>query len=150
MHWNYQTFNDINGNDLYEMLKLRVDVFIVEQNCSYSELDDYDQDSIHISCRDESGIIAYARLLPAGVKYDEASIGRVIIRADKRGTGLAHKLMENCKEYMIENWAPHKIRLQAQCHLEKFYGAHGFDAISEPYMDDQIPHIDMILQLKGQ
>ena len=150
MRWNYQRFDEINGIDLYEMLKLRVDVFIVEQNCSYSELDNYDLDSIHISCRDESGLIAYARLLPAGVKYDEPSIGRVIIRADKRGTGLAHKLMENCKRYMMGNWTPDKIRLQAQSHLEKFYNAHGFETISEPYVDDHIPHVDMILTIKSQ
>lgn len=146
MHWDYQSFDEINGIDLYELLKLRVDVFIVEQNCSYSELDNYDQEAIHVSCRDESGLIAYARLLPKRVKYNEPSIGRVIIRADKRGTGLAHILMENCKKHMKEIWAPDEIRLQAQSHLENFYSTHGFKTISEPYVDDQIPHVDMILR----
>ena len=146
MYWKYQKFEQINGMDLYEIVKLRINVFIVEQKCPYPELDDLDFKAIHICCKDETGLVAYARLLPEGVKYEEPSIGRVIVRQDRRGMGLAHILMEQCINQVDELWGVSKIRLQAQVHLEEFYGTHGFKAISSPYEEDGIPHVDMILQ----
>ena len=96
------------------MLKLRVDVFIVEQNCPYHEVDGHDYDAIHIFCSDEEGLAAYARLLPAGVKYMEPSIGRVIVRKNKRGKGLHIFLWNEVLTFMKKQWIPEKIRLQAQ------------------------------------
>jgi ElaA protein len=145
MKWTNHKFEELSGREVYEMLKLRVDVFIVEQNCAYHEVDGYDYDSIHIFCLDEVGVAAYARLLPTGVKYPEPSIGRVIVRPDKRGTGLAHELMRRSVNYITTEWQPEKIRLQAQHHLADFYGKHQFKAVSDPYSDGGIPHIDMIL-----
>ncbi|WP_342514245.1 GNAT family N-acetyltransferase [Sporosarcina sp. FSL K6-1522] len=145
MEWMYREFEQLTGREVYEMLRLRIDVFVVEQNCAYHEVDGYDYDSIHVFCTDAKGLAAYARLLPAGVKYEEASIGRVIVRPDKRGTGLAHTLMEQSVRYINTQWQPAKIRLQAQSHLARFYGKHGFEIVSDPYEDDGIPHVDMIL-----
>ncbi|MEK5068286.1 GNAT family N-acetyltransferase [Sporosarcina sp. FSL K6-1508] len=145
MKWTYQEFGELSGHEVYEILKLRVDVFIVEQNCAYHEVDGHDYNAIHICCTDDEGLAAYARLIPGGVKYIEPSIGRVIIREDRRGTGLAHMLMERSVDFMKSHWKPEKIRLQAQHHLVGFYGKHGFEAVSEPYADDGIPHVDMIL-----
>lgn len=143
MNWSYQNFEELSGRELYEILKLRVDVFIVEQECPYHEIDGNDYEAIHVSYTDEKGKAAYTRLLPAGVKYVEPSIGRVIVRKDLRGTGLANKLMEYAIHYVLTEWRPEKIRLQAQTHLVTFYGRHGFKAISEPYLEDTIPHVDM-------
>lgn len=146
MEWLYQRFEEINGRELYEILQLRVNVFIVEQDCPYPEIDDNDFEAIHITCRDEQGIAAYSRLLPGGVKYETPSIGRVIVREDQRGTGLGHVLMEHAIREVLKQWEPSEIFLQAQTHLESFYKQHGFKAISGPYNDDGIPHIDMIYQ----
>jgi ElaA protein len=150
MQWTNHKFEELSGHEVYEMLKLRVDVFIVEQNCAYHEVDGYDYDAIHLFCTDKEGLAAYARLLPAGVKYLEPSIGRVIIRENSRGTGLAHNLMERSVDYMKTHWKPTRIRLQAQHQLVRFYGKHGFKAISEPYADGGIPHVDMILTIEDK
>lgn len=144
MDWSYQKFDELSGYDLYELLRLRVDVFIVEQECPYHEIDGHDYEAIHVSWRDDKGIAAYARLLPGGVKYEEPSIGRVIVRKDLRGTGLADKLMSSATHYVLTEWQPKKIRLQAQTHLAAFYGRHGFEVISASYLEDGIPHVDMI------
>ena len=143
MGWSCEKFDALSGRKLYEILKLRVDVFVVEQDCPYHELDGNDYEAIHVSYTDEKGIAAYTRLLPEGVKYAEPSIGRVIVRTDLRGAGLANKLMEYAMDYVLTKWQPEKIRLQAQTHLAKFYEKHGFQVISEPYTEDQIPHVDM-------
>ena len=143
MSWTYKEFSELTGYEVYEILKLRVAVFVVEQECPYYEVDGNDYDAVHVSYMDEKGIAAYTRLLPEGVKYEEPSIGRVIVRQDLRGTGLANKLMEHAVHYIVEEWQPEKIRLQAQTHLANFYGKHGFKAISEPYLEDGIPHVDM-------
>ncbi|MBB4826895.1 ElaA protein [Sporosarcina luteola] len=144
MEWNFQKLSQMDGSEVYDMLRLRVDVFVVEQCCAYSELDGLDGEAIHVIGKDADGIAAYARLLPPGVKYEDPSIGRVIVRAGRRGTGLGHALMDKAIERLVEEWAPERIRLQAQYHLEKFYRGHGFTAISDPYNEDGIPHIDMI------
>lgn len=143
MNWTYKQFSELTGYEVYEILKLRVAVFVVEQECPYHEIDGHDYDSTHVSYIDTKGIAAYTRLLPKGVKYDEPSIGRVIVREDLRGTGLANRLMEHAMHYIIEEWSPEKIRLQAQTHLVDFYGRHGFEVISNPYLEDGIPHVDM-------
>lgn len=143
MSWSYKAFSELSGYEVYEILKLRVAVFVVEQECPYHEVDGNDYDAIHVSCLDEKGIAAYARLLPEGVKYGEPSIGRVIVRQDLRGTGLANTLMEQAVRYITAEWNPDKIRLQAQTRLADFYGRHGFEVISESYLEDGIPHVDM-------
>lgn len=150
MEWLYQRFEEISGRELYEMLKIRVNVFIVEQDCPYPEIDGNDFEAIHITCRDEQGIAAYSRLLPSGVKYETPSIGRVIVREDQRGTGLGHILMERAVREVFKQWETNEVFLQAQTHLEGFYKQHRFKAISEPYDDDGIPHIDMIYQECGK
>ena len=147
MKWAYHRFEKLSGREVYEMLKLRVEVFVVEQNCAYPEIDGYDYDSIHAFCTVDEELVAYARLLPAGVKYEEPSIGRVIVRQSQRGAGVAHSLMEGSIAYIQQQWQSDKIRLQAQTHLARFYGRHGFEIISEPYDDDGIPHVDMMLPM---
>ncbi|MDN4606357.1 GNAT family N-acetyltransferase [Sporosarcina highlanderae] len=144
LEWTTSEFYQLGGIDVYEMLALRVAVFVVEQNCPYQEVDGHDETALHVFGKDEKGIAAYARLLPAGEKYDCPSIGRVIIRSDYRGKGVGHDLIEKCVSLIDEKWKPKQIKLQAQAHLESFYATHGFKAESEPYDEDGIPHIDMI------
>ncbi|WP_419798536.1 MAG: GNAT family N-acetyltransferase [Terasakiella sp.] len=146
INWFCLAFGDLNTDQLYEIMQLRVNVFIVEQNCPYPDLDGYDtQNGVqHIIGYQDGKIIAYARLLPAGVKYDYPSIGRVITHADYRKDGLGHRLMKTALNQCQILWPKHKIFIQAQQHLEGFYLKHGFQTCSETYLEDNIPHIDMI------
>ena len=133
MNWSYKSFTELSGSEVYEILKLRADIFVVEQNCPFPEIDGHDYESLHVCCMSGVELLAYARLLPAGVKYEEPSIGRVVIRPDKRGMGLAHTLMEYSVQTVRENWNHDKIHLQAQSHLAKFYTKHGFEIMSVVY-----------------
>lgn len=143
MSWKTYHFNDFSVGKLYEILKLRVNVFVVEQQCPYPELDDLDQNSVHIEYTENGKTLAYARLVPAGVKYDIPSIGRVIVHPDARGRGLAKQLMEHCVDYILSKWQAEEIQLQGQVYLQEFYQSFGFQPISEAYDEDGIPHVDM-------
>lgn len=141
--WQVYTFSMLNTKLLYDILKLRVNVFVVEQNCVYPELDGYDEESDHIFFEENGNIICYARILPPGVKYDDVSIGRVIVSPDYRNQGLGYKLMDQCLAHVDKKWSNVPIQLQAQAHLQKFYESFNFKAISDVYDEDGIPHVDM-------
>jgi ElaA protein len=143
LNWKTYHFNDLSVGKLYEILKLRVNVFVVEQECPYPELDDLDQQSVHIECEEDGKTLAYARLVPAGAKYDIPSIGRVIVHPEARGRGLAKELMAHCMDYILSVWQAKEIQLQGQVYLQEFYQSLGFQPISEAYDEDGIPHVDM-------
>lgn len=145
MDWKTYRFDDFTARELYSVLKLRVDVFVVEQNCPYPELDNLDQQSIHLLYIENGEVLAYARLVPAGAKYELPSIGRVIVREDARGRGLAKQLLERSIDYIVGEWQPEAIQLQGQVYLQEFYQSFGFQAISDSYDEDGIPHVDMKL-----
>lgn len=145
MNWTTYRFDELTARKLYEILKLRVDVFIVEQNCPYPELDGLDQESIHLAYTENERILAYARLVPAGVKYGQPSIGRVIVHPDARSRGLAKELLTRSIDYIFSEWEPQEIQLQGQVYLQKFYESFGFVAVSDAYDEDGIPHVDMKL-----
>jgi len=142
--WNIQTFDELTVEQLYTYLQLRVNVFIVEQNCPYPELDGYDADAIHLAFIENEKLMAYARILPQGVKYNRISIGRVIVEKDARGRGLAKELMKESLGFIQKKWPQQEVQLQAQSHLRNFYGAFGFESISDEYDEDGIPHVDMV------
>lgn len=142
--WKQQGFNELSIHELYSYLQLRVNVFIVEQNCPYPELDGYDEKSYHLAFVENNEPLAYARILPSGLKYARISIGRVIVKKEARGKGLAKELMNECLQFIEEKWPNQEIQLQAQAHLAHFYGSFGFKAISEEYLEDNIPHVDMV------
>lgn len=146
MTWKVHKFDELTAAELYEMLKLRVDVFVVEQNCPYPELDGLDQQSIHLSYKENGEILAYARLVPAEIKYGVPSIGRVIVSPKARGRGLARKLMRRCLDFIFTEWQPEAVQLQGQVYLKEFYRSFGFEPISEEYDEDGIPHLDMRLE----
>lgn len=145
MAWHTYTFEELSGAELYEIIKLRVDVFIVEQKCPYPELDNLDQRCLHLVYRESGKVLAYARLVPAGLKYDIPSIGRVIVQPDARGRGLAKLLVAKCIGVIHSEWGTQEIQLQGQVYLQNFYQSFGFQPISEIYDEDGIPHVDMKL-----
>lgn len=145
MEWNLKAFNELNTVEMYTILQERTAVFVVEQNCPYLEVDGKDIESYHLFARLDGEIAAYARILPAGVSYKEASIGRVLVKKAYRGQGLAHDLLKKAIMFIQDDLNETAIKIQAQSHLEKFYASFGFKSISSSYLEDNIPHIDMLL-----
>lgn len=148
LQWNCRAFHQINTSELYDLLKLRIDVFVVEQNCPYPELDDKDQDkqTHHITAYADNTIIAYARLLPPGLSYQETSIGRFVVHEDHRRQGIGSLLLETCLTQISNIWPNQAIRISAQEYLQSFYERAGFSKVSDIYLEDGIPHIEMLKQ----
>lgn len=147
MQWHCKRFDQLSLNELYELLKLRCDVFVVEQNCPYPELDDKDRhpETHHLFATKDGTIVAYARLLACGVSYaNHTSIGRVVIHQANRQEKLGHVLIDKAIEENTMLWPDSPIKIGAQAHLEGFYTSHGFTKASEIYLEDGIEHIDMI------
>lgn len=142
--WKINAFDELTVQQLYTYLQLRVNVFVVEQKCPYPELDGYDEKAYHLAYLENEKLLAYARILPPGVKYDRISIGRVIVSEEVRGRGFAKELMKESLVFIQKNWPNQEVQLQAQTHLRSFYGSFGFDPISEDYDEDGIPHVDMV------
>ncbi|PKR77053.1 GNAT family N-acetyltransferase [Halalkalibacillus sediminis] len=148
MRWTSKKFDALSINELYEIMKLRVDVFVVEQDCPYPELDDYDQEAIHLYAVDDEKIVSYSRIIAPSVKYNQASIGRVITLPPYRRDGLGTELINRSIEIAREEWPENDyIKIQAQAHLQRFYENCGFVVMSEEYLEDNIPHIDMIANI---
>tara|TARA_B110000902_G_C13958309_1_gene456426 strand:- start:70 stop:525 length:456 start_codon:yes stop_codon:yes gene_type:complete len=147
MNWQLKKFNQLTTNELYDALKLRIDVFVVEQTCFYPDLDDLDRhhQTLHLYCYQGDKMAAYLRILAQGQSYDNyPSIGRVIIAPHARGFGLGHKLMEEAILACSQYFPSQAIKISAQEHLEKYYNKHGFIRVSDVYLEDDIPHIAMI------
>jgi len=144
IHWQILPYQSVEKEQLYNCLRLRSDVFVVEQGCMYADLDGKDQDSWHVFGTYEGALIAYARLLPAGVSYTEVSIGRVVTHASYRKHRLGTALMQQCMEWIILNWPNTAIKISAQHHLLAFYSTFGFEPVGEVYDDAGIPHIAML------
>lgn len=141
--WTCKPFQQLSAADLYAILRLRAEVFVVEQNCPYQDLDNNDQQALHLGGFDGEELACYVRLLPPGLKYTGASIGRVVTAMTVRGTGIGRELMREALRNCEQRWPGVEITISAQHHLEKFYASLGFGTVSEPYMEDDIPHIEM-------
>lgn len=153
--WKRVVFADLNPHQLYELLQLRTDVFVMEQNCAFQDMDGFDHQAVHLlgtavpaSTIEGQGapLIAYARLFPAGVKFAEASIGRVITRGTVRGTGLGHVLIHEAMASVAALWGVQPIRIGAQSRLTAYYRQHGFVEVGPAYLEDNIDHQDMVWQ----
>ncbi len=138
-------FKDLTNSDLYELLKLRSAVFVVEQDCVFPDMDDCDQKAMHVLLKVADELVAYARLLPAGLKYDGVSIGRVVTAASVRRDGYGKVLMQESIKHCQRLWPESTIKISAQQYLEDFYKGFGFTTESEPYFEDGILHIEMHL-----
>lgn len=147
--WLTKSFNELTTDQLYDALKLRIDVFVVEQTCYYPDLDGLDKNpnTLHLLGYQDNELVAYLRILPKGLSYDNyASIGRVAISESARGTGLGHELMQQALAIYHHHWPQVPLKISAQEHLEKYYQQHGFICVSEMYLEDNIPHIAMEYQ----
>lgn len=139
-------FDELTVDELYDILKLRVDVFVVEQNCPYPEIDGKDRSGFHVILREEGKIVAYLRALEPGVSFEEASLGRVITAPEKRRTGIGSILLQEGIRVVRENMDAPGIRIEAQVYARKFYELQGFVQTSEEFLEDGIPHIEMYLE----
>jgi ElaA protein len=142
--WQFKSYEALTLTELYAMLQLRTEVFVVEQNCVFQDMDGADDQAMHLLGLQDDKLLAYARCFNAGIKFKEASIGRVITHASLRGTGAGHALMRQALGSMQMVWGVQPIRIGAQARLEKFYEQHGFKAASAPYIEDGIAHIEML------
>lgn len=144
LKWKIKPFEALNVNELYDLLKLRSEIFVVEQNCVYLDLDGKDKKALHLMGEYEGKIVAYSRLFDAGISFDNASIGRVVVDANYRDKKWGHELMEVAIAEIKSNFGKDKITIGAQLYLKKFYESHGFVQTSEMYLEDDIEHIEMI------
>jgi ElaA protein len=146
--WQWQTFSQFSGQDLYLVLAARQQVFLLEQRCLYPDMDGLDQDAHHLlgwrTINDKRQIVAYLRCLAPGAKYAEMSLGRVLTTANNRGAGIGRELLVEGIAQAERQHPGHRIRIGAQLYLERFYTDLGFQSVSDPYDDDGIMHIDML------
>ncbi len=166
IEWSYQSLESMSVLEFFEILKLRIDVFVVEQNCAYAELDNDDKavGTLHVQGRLKSSgqLVACARIITDQVNVEEAAtgsvtkesvikenvikIGRVAVIADLRGQGVARELMSQVLAYIGSEFEKPEVQLSAQTYIESFYQTLGFRSVSGEYLEDGIPHVDMVLQ----
>lgn len=137
-------FEELNTTELYEILKLRQSVFVVEQNCPYNDIDEYDPLSVHMIMLEGDELIAYARVLEKNTRYNEVSIGRFLVKKDYRKEGYGDKLFTRAIDYIEDDMKEDTIRIQAQTYMKDYYEKKGFKAISDAYLEDGVEHVDML------
>lgn len=144
LRWQWFKFHEFTPSLLYQVLKLRQDVFVVEQNCPYPELDDKDQDSLHLVGFDQEEIAATTRVVPPGISYPELSLGRVVVSPKYRGKGLGHILLTETLNGILQHYGTVAVKISAQTHLQSYYQAAGFHTVGEAYLEDGFPHVAMV------
>lgn len=142
--WRFVPFGELTTHELYAILRLRSEVFVVEQSCVFQDMDDADQDALHLIGTAGAQLGAYARCILPGVKFAEASIGRVITSSHLRGGGAGHLLVQEAIVSIEKHWGRQPIRIGAQARLENFYRQHGFVDAGIHYIEDGIAHIEML------
>ncbi len=149
LQWQCCPFSELSALQLYAILQARSDVFVVEQNCAYLDIDGKDQACLHlIAWTEKQEVAAYLRIVPPGVKFHEASLGRVLTTQVGRGAGIGKQLLQRGIAECQKAHTGIPIRIAAQQYLEKFYQSFGFVTVSEAYLEDDIPHIDMLLAVR--
>lgn len=143
--WRYRPWAEVTRDELYELLITRARVFVVEQTCPYLDADGYDREAWHLwTAAPDGAVLACLRVLPAGAKYAEPSLGRIVTAPEARGTGLGRALVAEGLRRLAGSCGDVPVRIGAQKYLEKFYGDFGFRRASEDYVEDGIPHLEMI------
>lgn len=145
IEWKIKPFKALTVDELYDLLKLRSEIFVVEQNCVYLDVDGKDKKALHLIGEYEGKTVAYARLFDAGISFDYASIGRVVVDGNYRDRKWGHDLMREAIAGIKSNFDKDQITIGAQLYLKKFYESHGFVQTSEMYLEDDIEHIEMTL-----
>lgn len=146
MEWKLKSFDDLTNREIYQIIKLRVDVFVVEQDCPYSDLDDKDLDpnALHLFAIDQDKVACYLRILPPSCSQPNMpSLGRVVTDQAYRGTGVGHDMMTRATQVLDDLWPRLICHISAQFHLQGYYNRHGFITVGEGYLEDGIPHIGM-------
>ena len=141
-------YQDLSLDEGHDIFALRSEIFVVEQNCVYQDIDGKDENAVHIIGKKEKEIVAYARIFVRGESYsDFTSIGRVLVKKKSRGKSLGHQLIAFCIKFLETNNPKCSIKISAQTHLENFYYKHGFRKQGESYLEDGIPHIEMLKEV---
>jgi ElaA protein len=146
MTTHFLPFSDLTTQQVYDMLQLRSEVFVVEQDCVYQDIDGHDDKAYHVMFYDKDLLVAYTRILPPGSYFDELSIGRVIVKQSHRRQQLGVQLMQSSMDFALELFPETPIKISAQQYLINFYESLGFVILGEGYLEDGIPHIGMILE----
>jgi len=147
MEFHLKTFNELSIDEFHDILQLRINVFVVEQDCPYAEIDTKDKKALHFFAYAEDipeKVIAYTRIFKPGDYYEEAAIGRVVVHADHRQKKFGYELIKKSIEVIKDQFKTSTIKIGAQTYLEKFYGSFGFKQVGDKYIEDGIPHIHMI------
>ena len=139
-----KTFEELTKTELYDLLQLRNEVFVVEQDCVYQDVDGKDERALHILGMEEGKLVAYARCFERGDYFDEASIGRVLVRENYRKLGYGHEITKAAIQSIKTKYKADKIKISAQTYLVIFYESHGFKTVGDRYLEDGIPHIAMV------
>lgn len=143
--WHYKLFDELTAKELYQIIQLRNEVFVIEQNCIYQDADGKDLKCGHLWATINDEVVAYSRIVPKGISYDnEPSIGRVVSSDKVRGMGLGKQLIEYSIQTIENRLFTSSIRISAQFYLKAFYESFGFEQVSEEYLEDDIPHIEML------
>ena len=146
LDWQIKHYRDLTLNEFHDLIALRLEAFVVEQNCAYLDLDGKDKKCYHLICRNGLGnVVATSRILPPGLSYDDTAIGRVVIDEELRGQGIGHDMMERCIDFCKKEFGNTPILISAQKHLENYYGKHEFKSTGNEYLEDGIPHVEMKL-----
>ena len=144
--WSIKNFDELNKTELYDLLKLRSEVFIVEQNCVYQDIDDKDIKGTHFFTHDGSGLIAYLRVMELGVFYpNHISIGRVVVKQTHRNKKFGNEILVKAIDFCRKKFPKTPIKISAQTHLKAFYNQFGFEFKGEAYLEDGVPHCAMYL-----
>ena len=144
MIFNIKRFNELSTHELYVILQLRSEVFVVEQDCVYQDLDNKDQDAFHVLGVLDNEIVAYARIFKPGDYFLESSIGRIVVKKEFRKFQYGYQLVQNSIQFIENNLQQNTILISAQSYLTKFYNSLGFIRVGEEYLEDGIPHIKML------
>lgn len=141
--WRLARFDELSPREIHDIFRARLEVFVVEQNCVFQDLDGLDPECWHLTGA-EGQLVAYCRLVPPGTKFAEPSIGRVLTTGSARRSGAGRELMRRAVDHATRLWPGRALRIGAQKYLEHFYGEFGFVTASEPYDEDGIPHVEML------
>ncbi|MFC7347659.1 GNAT family N-acetyltransferase [Chryseobacterium zhengzhouense] len=141
--WKIKSFDELTVPEFHEIIKARIDVFVVEQNCPYHDLDGYDEKAIHLWAEQDNVVLAYCRIFDKGIKYSETSIGRVLTSEKGRGKNLGKQLIQYAVETIENRFKTSEVRISAQDYLLKFYSYFGFEDTGKKYLEDNIPHTEM-------
>ena len=144
LNYYFRSYNELTKRELFDIYFLRQEVFIVEQNCVYQDIDQKDHYSYHLMAYDEEILVAYLRIVHPGISYDEPSIGRVLTKIGYRGRGISKNIIQSAIQKVRDVYKHSNIRISAQEYLIPFYTSLNFESVGEVYLEDDIPHIEMM------